>query len=230
MTSYPLLLCTHLDWLKTSIVVNKVLHTFGHILPPRKSFCIPTVRWAHVMGTPHKELVSTRALVSRTDSSGEFFSFTEYQIHSKVCVWIVSACVCPSLLPLSIRLTSSSQELWRCHTQSKSSRSPDIWLSHVFDAGLTLENFMPLTLIVQRSDGFLAEWCFSWNTGHKSWSPRSQQNGVSGVISVECFLPGHSHGLAVCLRVHSFSHSFIHSFIHQILSEHYFGHRLYWLY
>lgn len=32
------------DWLKTSIVVNKVLHTFGHILPPRKSFCIPTVR------------------------------------------------------------------------------------------------------------------------------------------------------------------------------------------
>ncbi|EDL16414.1 mCG145964, partial [Mus musculus] len=79
---------------------------------------------------------------------------------------------------------SCSQELWRCHTQSKSSRSPDIWLSHVFDAGLTLENFMPLTLIVQRSDGFLAEWCFSWNTGHKSWSPRSQQNGKRPVQNV----------------------------------------------
>ncbi|EDM18373.1 rCG40523 [Rattus norvegicus] len=56
---------------------------------------------------------------------------------------------------------------WKCHTQTKASRSPDIRLHHAFDAGLTLENFMPLTLIVQSSDGFLAEWCLSWNRGHR---------------------------------------------------------------
>lgn len=45
--------------------------------------------------------------------------------------------------------------------------APHIWLCHVFAAGLTLENFRPLTLTVQRSDGFLTQWCFNWNTGHQ---------------------------------------------------------------
>lgn len=43
---------------------------------------------------------------------------------------------------------------------------PQVWLTPTTSllAGLTLESFRPLTLMLHRSDGFLTQWCFSWNT------------------------------------------------------------------
>lgn len=49
---------------------------------------------------------------------------------------------------------------------TNSQEPPQVWVTPVTSllASLTLENFRPLTLMLHRSDGFLTQYCFSWNT------------------------------------------------------------------
>lgn len=83
----------------------------------------------------------------------------QQNIVSECCFYPVRLCLMsPTLTPQSL---GTLEVQW-----TNSQEPPQVWLILITSllAGPTLENFRPLTLMLIRSDGFLTQWCFSWNT------------------------------------------------------------------
>lgn len=84
---------------------------------------------------------------------------SQQNIVSACCFYPVKLCLTP---PTPNPQSSGTLEVQWTNSQEP----PQVWLIPITSllAGPTLENFRPLTLMLTRSDGFLTQWCFSWNT------------------------------------------------------------------